>query len=79
MIFQGLINCSLYFNRYEEVHNFDEENIKYLNMNVPMMLRYYWFGTFSTINNGTVIDMERVNRAWLDSGGIHENFNPIVY
>jgi len=65
--------------RYEEVHNFDEENIKYLNMNVPMMLRYYWFGTFATINNGTVIDMERVNRAWLDSGGIHENFNPIVY
>lgn len=48
-------------------------------MNVPMMLRYYWFGTFATIKNGTVIDMEKVNKAWLDSGGIHENFNPIVY
>ena len=43
------------------------------------MLRYYWYGTFSTIKNGTVTDMERVNRAWLDSGGIHDNFKPIVY
>ena len=65
--------------RYEEAHDFDEENIKYLNMNVPMMLRYYWYGTFSTIKNGTVIDMEKVNRAWIDSGGVHDNFIPIVY
>ena len=48
-------------------------------MNVPMMLRYYWYGTFSTIKNGTVIDMEKVNRAWIDSGGVHDNFIPIVY
>ena len=65
--------------RYEEAHNFDEDNIKFLDMNVAMMLRYYWYGTFEPIKNETVIDMERVNRAWLDSGGNHESFKPIQY
>ena len=48
-------------------------------MNVAMMLRYYWYGTFEPIKNETVIDMDRVNRAWLDSGGNHESFKPIQY
>ena len=65
--------------RYEEVHNFDEDNIKFLDMNVATMLRYYWYGTFERINNESIIDMDRVNRAWLDSGGNHESFKPIQY
>ena len=48
-------------------------------MNVATMLRYYWYGTFERINNESIIDMDRVNRAWLDSGGNHDNFKPINY
>ena len=65
--------------RYEEAPVFDEENIKWLDMNVPMMLRYYWYGTFDIIKNGSTIDMDRVNKAWIESEGFHERFLPVDY
>ena len=48
-------------------------------MNVPMMLRYYWYGTFEIIKNGSTIDMGRVNNAWIESEGFHERFIPVDY
>ena len=48
-------------------------------MNVPLMFRYTWYGTFNKIDNSTKIDMDTVNRAWLDSNGYHDNFVPVVY
>ena len=46
-------------------------------MNVARMFRYTWYGTFNKMNNKTLVDMERVNLAWIDSGGFHTKFVPI--
>ena len=73
---------SLFFQllkRFHEAEVFDEENIKWLDMNVPLMFRYTWYGTFNKMANTTQVDMEAVNRAWLDSNGYHDNFVPLVY
>ena len=48
-------------------------------MNVPLMFRYTWYGTFHKMDNTTQVDMETVNRAWLDSNGYHDQFVPVVY
>ena len=48
-------------------------------MNVPAMFRYTWYGTMEKMDNKTEVNMERVNRAWIESNGIHANFVPIVY
>ena len=57
---------------------FDDENIKWLDMNVPRMFRYTWYGSLDKIDNNTKIDMERVNRAWLNCEGDHSKFVPAV-
>ena len=72
------IDTSIEF-RYEEAKVFDDENIKWLDMNVAMFFRYYWYGTFDMIKNGTKINMEEVNRRWLSCDGDHRKFIPIQY
>ena len=63
--------------RYNEAPVFDDENIRWLDMNVPMMFRYYWYGTFGIISNDTVIDMDKVNKDWIKSQGNHSKFKEI--
>ena len=48
-------------------------------MNVPLMFRYTWYGTFHKMDNTTQVDMEAVNRAWLASNGYHDKFVPPDY
>ena len=57
--------------RYKECEDFDDENIRWLNMTVAMMFRYTWYGSLAPINNDTIIDMERVDKTWIDSKGDH--------
>ena len=65
--------------RYDEAKVFDDENIKFLDMNVAMMFRYIWYGTFDIMNNGTLVNMDLVNNAWIQSGGDHTKFVPLEY
>ena len=48
-------------------------------MNVAMMFRYIWYGTFDIMNNGTLVNMDLVNNAWIQSGGDHTKFVPLEY
>ena len=65
--------------RYKEAKVFDDENIKYLDMNIAMMFRYIWYGTFDVMNNGTIVDMDQVNNAWIQAGGDHDKFVAFKY
>ena len=65
--------------RYEEAHEFNENNIKWLDMNVPMMFRYYWYGSLDIISNQSTIDMDKVNEHWLKCDGDPSKFDLIKY
>ena len=65
--------------RYKEAKVFDDENIKYLDMNIAMMFRYIWYGTFDVMKNGTIVDMDQVDNAWIQSGGNHNKFVTFKY
>ena len=65
--------------RYSEAKNFDHKNIRWLDMTVAMFFRYTWYGSMDIINNHTVIDMDLVNRIWLESKGDHHKFQQAKY
>ena len=58
---------------------FDDENIKYLDMNIAMMFRYIWYGTLEIMKNGTKVNMDQVNNAWIQAAGDHSRFIPFKY
>ena len=47
-------------------------------MNIPLMFRYFWYGTFDFIENETIINMDVVNSNWYNSDGNHEKFLSLV-
>ena len=65
--------------RYEECKNFDDKNIRQLDMTVAMFLRYTWYGSLDPIGNDTVVDMDAVNRLWVESKGDHHKFQSEKY
>lgn len=65
--------------RYSECRVFDEENVRWLDMTVAMMFRYTWYGSIEPISNGTIIDMDMVNKIWIESQGDHHKFQHGMY
>ena len=65
--------------RYSECQDFDDENVRWLDMTVAMMFRYTWYGSMEPISNGTIIDMDMVNRIWIESKGDHQRLKHASY